>query len=156
AGGIGNWAWGIQQVRDSSGEILYQRSGAGPGQVIAPELAGALNDMLTATIKTGTGRAARLDRPAAGKTGTSQDHRDAWFVGYTSDLVAGVWVGNDNGARMKKVTGGGLPARVWKEFMLAAHRGRPITPLTVSKSPAMQPEKSKVWQDPYKTEKFDR
>jgi penicillin-binding protein 1A len=152
AGGVGNWTWGIHQVRDSSGEILYQRSGAGPGKVIEPEIAGALNDMLTATIKSGTGRAARLDRPAAGKTGTSQDHRDAWFVGYTSDLVAGVWVGNDNGAKMKKVTGGGLPARIWKRFMTAAHRGVSIKKLEVSQPP----EEPKAWEDPYKTEKFSR
>ena len=71
----------------------------------------------------GTGRAAALDRPAIGKTGTSQDHRDAWFIGGTADYVAGVWLGNDEGQPMQQVTGGALPARLWKRFMVEAHRG---------------------------------
>ena len=62
------------------------------------------------------------------KTGTSQDHRDAWFVGYTADLVAGVWVGNDDGRPMSGVTGGAIPAKVWKTVMTAAHRGLPPHP----------------------------
>ena len=82
----------------------------------------------------GTGRQAALRRPAAGKTGTSQDHRDAWFVGFTAELVVGVWVGNDDGRPMKRVTGGGLPAAIFRDFILraqgdaavpAAHRRRP-------------------------------
>ncbi|MBT6385666.1 MAG: hypothetical protein HOJ94_07620, partial [Alphaproteobacteria bacterium] len=156
-GGRGVIAHGVLEVRTRGGELLYRRGGSRGRRVVAARHVAQMNQMLSSVVTSGTGRAARPGaRPAAGKTGTSQNFRDGWFVGYTADLVAGVWVGNDNGARMKKVTGGGLPARVWKEFMLAAHRGRPITPLTVSKSPAMQPEKSKVWQDPYKTEKFDR
>jgi membrane peptidoglycan carboxypeptidase len=72
---------------------------------------------------TGTGRAARLeDRPTAGKTGTTQDFRDAWFVGFTADLVCGVWIGNDNNAPMRKATGGTLPARIFHSFM--SGRGR--------------------------------
>jgi penicillin-binding protein 1A len=153
AGGIGNWAWGIHEVRNSAGEILYQRSGAGPGRVIEPEAAAALNAMLTETIKSGTGRAARLDRPAAGKTGTSQDHRDAWFVGYTSNLVAGVWVGNDSGAKMKKVTGGGLPARIWQNFMLAAHRGLAAKSLVIEKPVSKQSEDKSIWYNPDKLQK---
>jgi penicillin-binding protein 1A len=156
AGGEGNWSWGISEVRDNKGEVLYQRSGAGPGQVMEPETAAALDQMLTATVRTGTGRAARLDRPAAGKTGTSQDHRDAWFVGYTAHLVAGVWVGNDNGSPMKKVTGGGLPARIWRRFMNQAHKG--ITIKSTSSRPATvrSSEKAPAWKDPYKDERFDR
>ena len=77
-------------------------------------------ELLTAAVETGTGRAARLDHPVAGKTGTSQDHRDAWFVGFTSGLVVGVWVGNDDNTPMKDVTGGRLPARIWHDFVLAA------------------------------------
>jgi penicillin-binding protein 1A len=140
AGGVGNWPWGILQVSDASGEVLYQRSGDGPGRVMSAEAASALNRMLAQTIVGGTGRAARIDRPAAGKTGTSQDHRDAWFVGYTSDLVAGVWVGNDNGTPMKKVTGGGLPARVWRQFMVTAHQGSPVRPIVLAPPPS--PSKS--------------
>ena len=80
----------------------------------------AMLELLTAAVETGTGRAARLDHPVAGKTGTSQDHRDAWFVGFTSGLVVGVWVGNDDNTPMKDVTGGRLPARIWHDFVLAA------------------------------------
>ena len=77
----------------------------------------------------GTGRSAALPRPVAGKTGTTQDYRDAWFIGYTADLVAGVWLGNDDNSPMNKVTGGSLPAQTWRHFMLAATRGTPVRPL---------------------------
>ena len=82
------------------------------------------------TVTTGTGKAARLDeRPSAGKTGTTQDFHDAWFVGFSADLVCGVWIGNDNNAPMKHATGGGLPAHIFKNFMEAAEAGLPIKPL---------------------------
>ena len=88
-----------------------------------------MNEMLTGVIDHGTGRSAALPRPAAGKTGTTQDYRDAWFIGYTADLVAGVWLGNDDNTPMNKVTGGSLPAQAWRSFMLAATRGMPVRPL---------------------------
>jgi penicillin-binding protein 1A len=79
---------------------------------------------------TGTGKAARLDeRPTAGKTGTTQDFRDAWFVGFTADLVCGVWIGNDNNKPMRKATGGTLPARIFHTFMSDAEQGLPVRPL---------------------------
>ena len=99
--------------------------------VLAPELAGMMNDMLTGVIAHGTGKAAALPRPAAGKTGTTQDYRDAWFIGYTADLIAGVWLGNDDNTPMNKVTGGSLPAAAWRNFMLAASKGMPVKPLPV-------------------------
>ena len=79
----------------------------------------------------GTGRRARLPggREAAGKTGTSQNFRDAWFVGYTADIICGVWVGNDSSSPMNGVTGGTLPALIWEDFMAAAHEGKPLSPL---------------------------
>src|SRR5262249_5115934 len=77
--------------------------------------------LLRAVVKHGTGRAAALDDDdAAGKTGTSQDYRDAWFIGFNRALVVGVWVGNDDGSPMKGVTGGSLPAEIWKRFVVAA------------------------------------
>jgi penicillin-binding protein 1A len=82
----------------------------------------AMMDLLQAVVKEGTGKSARLDRPAAGKTGTSQDYRDAWFVGFTTDFVVGVWAGNDDNTPMKEVVGGDLPAKIWHDFMVAAER----------------------------------
>ncbi len=82
-----------------------------------------MNDMLQATLVSGTGRRAALPlHPAAGKTGTSQDFRDAWFVGYTAYLTGGVWVGNDHDQAMNSVMGGNLPAEIWRQIMLAAHQ----------------------------------
>ena len=121
-GGYGVIPYGISDIRDGAGKILYRRAGTGPGCVIAPELAAAMNEMLAGVINYGTGRSASLGRPAAGKTGTTQDYRDAWFIGYTSDLVAGVWLGNDDNTPMNQVTGGTLPAALWRNFMLAATR----------------------------------
>lgn len=128
-GGFGAWAYAIDKVMDSEGTALYRRRGSGPGRVIAAKHAAVLSAMLADVIGRGTGRAAQLDRPAAGKTGTSQNFRDAWFVGYTADLVAGVWMGNDDGAPMKGVAGGGAPARLWRDFMLKAHANLPPRPL---------------------------
>jgi penicillin-binding protein 1A len=82
----------------------------------------AMMDLLQAVVKEGTGKAARLDRPVAGKTGTSQDYRDAWFVGFTTDFVVGVWVGNDDDTPMKEVVGGDLPAKIWHDFVVDAER----------------------------------
>ncbi|HYZ41542.1 MAG TPA: penicillin-binding transpeptidase domain-containing protein, partial [Stellaceae bacterium] len=128
-GGSGAWPHGIAEIRDSTGRIIFKRSGSGLGQVVRPELAGMMNEMLSAVIDHGTGRSAALPRPAAGKTGTTQDYRDAWFIGYTADLVAGVWLGNDDNSPTNKVTGGSLPAQAWRRFMLAATRTMPVRPL---------------------------
>jgi penicillin-binding protein 1A len=134
-GGIGVWPYGIAEIRDSGGNVVFRRAGSGPGRVVSPELEGAMNEMLIGVIDHGTGRGAALPRPAAGKTGTTQDYRDAWFVGYTADLVAGVWLGNDDDKPMNKVTGGSLPARTWRGFMLAATRWMPVKPLPSAPAP---------------------
>ena len=89
-----------------------------------------MNTMMQETLLTGTARKAELPGwPAAGKTGTSQDFRDAWFVGYTGHLVTGVWLGNDDSSPTKKTTGGGLPVEIWSRFMKAAHQGVPVVGL---------------------------
>jgi penicillin-binding protein 1A len=86
---------------------------------------------MVGTVTSGTGKAARLEeRPSAGKTGTTQDFRDAWFVGFTSDYVCGVWIGNDHNAPMLHATGGTLPSRIFKSFMEDAERGLTVQPLT--------------------------
>ncbi len=137
-GGVGVWPHGIAEIRDSDGNVVFRRAGSGPGRVVGPELVGEMNDMLSGVIGHGTGRSAALPRPAAGKTGTTQDYRDAWFIGYTADLVAGVWLGNDDDRPMNKVTGGSLPAEAWRRFMLAATRAMPVRPLP--SAPAPQPQ----------------
>jgi penicillin-binding protein 1A len=85
-----------------------------------------MNQMMQETLSSGTARKASLAGfPAAGKTGTSQDYRDAWFIGYTGHLVAGVWLGNDDNSPTKKLTGGAMPADIWNRFMTIAHQGLP-------------------------------
>ncbi len=124
-GGYGVWPYGIEKISDTEGAVLYRRQGSGPGRIIDAWAAGTMNTMLATAITSGTGKNARLDRPVAGKTGTSQNFGDAWFIGYSADLVAGVWMGNDDVAPMKRVTGGGLPARAWRDFMASAHQKTP-------------------------------
>lgn len=94
-----------------------------------------IETMLRRTVEAGTGRAAALGRPAFGKTGTSQDNRDALFVGYSGDLVVGVWVGNDDNTPLQGVTGGGLPAKIWRDFMRSA-RGAPPAPARPQPNPS--------------------
>ncbi|MGE5442126.1 MAG: transglycosylase domain-containing protein [Bacteroidota bacterium] len=127
--GIGVWPYGIEAIYDARGRPLYTRTGSGPGRVLSAACAAAITDMLVEAVESGTGRAARFGRPIAGKTGTSQNFRDAWFIGWSADLVAGVWMGNDDDRAMNGVTGGGLPAQLWRAFMADAHVGRPIRPL---------------------------
>jgi penicillin-binding protein 1A len=94
-----------------------------------------MNIMMQETLLSGTAHKAELPGwMAAGKTGTSQDFRDAWFIGYTSNLVTGVWLGNDDNSPTKKATGGGLPVEVWTRFMKAAHQGVPVAALPGSQS----------------------
>ena len=119
----------IRRVTTNSGKLLFEYKGPTPDRVVSPRNLSMMNAMLSQTIETGTATKARFGWPAAGKTGTSQNFRDAWFIGYTSNLTTGVWFGNDNGKPTKKITGGSLPAIAWKDFMVAAHKGVPIAPL---------------------------
>lgn len=97
----------------------------------------ALLELLGATVNQGTGRAARLSIPAYGKTGTSQDYRDALFIGFAGDLVVGVWIGNDDNTPLKNMTGGGLPARIWRDFMSQAVKGAGARP---KPKPVVEPD----------------
>ena len=124
--GNGVFSYGIRSIEDTDGEILFSRKLQGTGKVLESSIVGKMTQMMEQTIESGTGKNAKLNRPAAGKTGTSQSLRDAWFVGFTSNIVVGVWFGNDNDSPMKKITGGTAPAILWKEFMTAAHQD--ITP----------------------------
>ncbi len=114
------WPYGIVEIRDRTGVVLYRRRASRAGQAIAPAVAAAMDDLLRAVIASGTGRNAAIPG-GAGKTGTSQDFRDAWFIGYHGDITAGIWLGNDESTPMDRVSGGGLPATIWRAFMIRAH-----------------------------------
>jgi penicillin-binding protein 1A len=113
----------VQRITTTGGEVLYENTHSGYPRVISPETVGMMNAMMKQTIDAGTGRKAAFEWPAAGKTGTTQNSRDAWFVGYTANLTTGVWFGNDNAKATKNITGGSLPVTAWHEFMVAAHEG---------------------------------
>jgi penicillin-binding protein 1A len=127
--GDGVWPYGIEEIRGPGGEMLYRRSGGGPGQVVAPGIVDRMTNLLSAVVAWGSGKAANPNRPAAGKTGTSQDSRDAWFIGFTGEAVVGVWLGNDDGAPTAGVTGGSLPAALWRRVVQRALEGVPPRPL---------------------------
>lgn len=117
----------IRRVRLNTGRVLYARGATPQRRVVGVAEVGALNDMLNAALVAGTGRRAALPQhPAAGKTGTTQDFRDAWFIGYTAHMTTGVWIGNDDGTPMREVMGGNLPAQIWRSVMLEAHKN--LTP----------------------------
>ncbi|MEY9782926.1 transglycosylase domain-containing protein [Sinorhizobium fredii] len=120
----------IRRISTADGTVLYENTYDNPPRVLDPAIVSEMNRMMVRVLTDGTGKKARLpDWEAAGKTGTTQSFRDALFVGYTSNLTTGVWFGNDDGKSMKKVTGGGLPAKAWHDFMVAAHEGLSPSPL---------------------------
>jgi len=144
-GGYGAAPFVIKRIREADGDFLYERPPPAQERAIDAGTVAEMNMMLATTLERGTGRKAQIAGwPAAGKTGTTQDFRDAWFVGYTANLTTGVWVGNDSNKPMKKVTGGGLPALVWRAFMTAAHEGVPVAGLPgvhaepVTEAPAIE------------------
>jgi penicillin-binding protein 1A len=129
-GGMRVNAFGVTRITTRSGKVLYARHGSGLGRVVSPENAAAVTRLMMEVVATGTGKAARLDgRDSAGKTGTTQDFHDAWFIGFSADYVCGVWFGNDDASSMKHVTGGSLPAHLFKSFMEDAEQGLPARPL---------------------------
>jgi penicillin-binding protein 1A len=129
-GGIGVIPHIIERVRTADGKIIFARKASGLGSVVAPRYIPMMNRMLEETLLTGTAQRARIPGwPAAGKTGTSQDFRDAWFVGYTGRLIAGVWVGNDDNSPTKRASGSNLPVDIWNRFMRVAHESVPVVGL---------------------------
>ena len=128
-GGHAAEPYSIVEIATLEGEVLFRRAAAPPYTVLRGDVVDDMSQMLTSVVKWGSGKNAALARPAAGKSGTSQDNRDAVFAGFTSEMTAAVWVGNDDGTPMKNVTGGGLPARIWRDFMTEAHATLPVRPL---------------------------
>ena len=116
-GGFAVWPHAIKEIYTRDGYQLYQRGIDDENRILSKRDVKKLTDMLEKVIDYGTGRRAAIGRFAAGKTGTSQDNRDAWFVGFTDDYVAAVWLGNDDDTPMKRVSGSNLPAEIWKKIM---------------------------------------
>ncbi len=117
----------IEWIETSEGMVVYRRRDRRPATIITPEVSTDMNHLLYQVMTDGTGSRASLgQRDAMGKTGTTNDWRDAWFVGYTAQLTAGVWVGNDAYEPMGEITGGAIPAAIWRDFMIAAHQGLPL------------------------------
>jgi penicillin-binding protein 1A len=134
-GGLGISPHVVTRIRTVQGKVLYSRPDDQLGQVIEPRNVAMMNAMMQETLLSGTAHKAELPGwIAAGKTGTSQDFRDAWFIGYTADVVTGVWLGNDDNSPTRKTTGGGLPVEVWTRFMKAAHQGVAAVPLPGSQA----------------------
>ena len=122
--------YGTIEVRNSAGEVIYRHSDETPKQVLSSQVVAGMNYMLNKVVEEGTARKAQLEgTKVAGKTGTTNNYRDAWFVGYTGNLVGAVWFGNDNHSPTNKMTGGSLPAMTWHEIMEPAHRGIELKPL---------------------------
>ena len=134
-GGRGVTPHVVTKIRTPEGKVLYARLPDQLGQVIEPRSVAMMNTMMQETLLSGTARKAEIPGwMAAGKTGTSQDFRDAWFIGYTANLVTGVWLGNDDNSPTRKATGGGLPVEVWTRFMRVAHQGVPVAALPNSQA----------------------
>jgi penicillin-binding protein 1A len=120
----------VERVRTAGGTVLFARSPQPLGRVVEARDVAMMNSMMRETLTIGTAQKAQLPRwPAAGKTGTSQDFRDAWFIGYTAHMITGVWLGNDDSSPTKKATGGSLPVEVWSRVMRTAHQGVPVAAL---------------------------
>ena len=129
-GGYPVTAYAVTRILTRDGKVVYERNGSGFPKAISDNDLWGMNRMMRLVVTDGTGTRANFPGfDIAGKTGTSQDYRDAWFMGYTSELIAGVWVGNDDNSPTNKVTGGLIPAAIWREVMEPAHRGLTPRPL---------------------------
>lgn len=119
-GGFKVEPYSVERVESSRGQVIYQAPKAKTSKVMDLNTAATLTAMLKTVILSGTGRAANINKPAAGKTGTTDDSKDACFIGYTPNVVTGVWVGNDDNTKNGKITGGTVPALIWKDVMVTA------------------------------------
>lgn len=119
-GGFRVRPYAVERVENSRGVVIYEAMPTKVIKVISYDTAAGMTYMLKKVVEVGTGRGAAVGREIAGKTGTTDDYRDAWFMGYSPDVVAGVWLGNDDNSRLPGITGGGLPARIWGNFMKTA------------------------------------
>jgi penicillin-binding protein 1A len=148
-GGEGVTPYAVSRIVSPTGDIYYQYQSGTQGPVIGGTHLEQMVSMLEGVLTVGSGKAARLpDRPVAGKTGTTSSYRDAWFMGFTADLVCGVWTGNDDDSEMKKVVGGGLPASIWRKFMEPAHRGIPAHLIPIRSRLPLEEEMASTSEQP--------
>ncbi len=143
SGGKQVFPWGIKMITTSKGELLYQHDDTHYSNILSTPVTAQMNYALSRVIQEGTGKNAQLPFDVAGKTGTTQDYRDAWFIGYSSQFVTAVWMGNDDNSPTNNLTGGDLPAKLWKDYMQAAHDSAlPLSDLLQPESLDLLDEKS--------------
>jgi penicillin-binding protein 1A len=118
--------YGIMKVSSGDGTILYQHQAPDARVLVAPDVAAEMTDLLQTAVNVGTARAAQIGRPVAGKTGTTSSSKDAWFLGFSSGLTTGVWMGRDDAQPNPGLSGGHNPAQAFSAFMQAALRTRPV------------------------------
>jgi penicillin-binding protein 1A len=126
AGGQAVEPYGIIQVTTGDGEVLYAHERHRASQLVPDYVARGITDLLQTAVNTGTGRAAQIGRPVAGKTGTTNANRDGWFLGFSSGITTGVWMGRDDARPVRGLQGGTAPARAFARFMREAVKGRPV------------------------------
>jgi penicillin-binding protein 1A len=128
----------VERVTTKAGKTLYRRTPHDLGSIIDPRHVAMMNTMMRETIRVGTAQKGQLPGwQAAGKTGTSQDFRDAWFIGYTAHLVTGVWLGNDDSSPTRRATGSGMPVEVWSRVMRTAHQSVAVVALPGQSRPSL-------------------
>ena len=124
--GVAVTPYGIRRVVTADGRMLYQREGDEERVLVAPWVAAEMTDLLQSAVLSGTGRSAQIGRPVAGKTGTTSSNKDGWFIGFSSGLTTGVWMGRDDARPVGGLQGGTAPARAFHDFMSAAVANRPV------------------------------
>ena len=124
--GVGVTPYAVRKVVTADGRLLYQKERDEERVLVAPWVAAEMTDLLQSAVLTGTGRAAQIGRPVAGKTGTTQSNRDGWFIGFSSGLTTGVWMGRDDAKAVGGLQGGTAPARAFHDFMTVAVARRPV------------------------------
>ncbi len=129
--GVAVVPFGIRRVTTADGELLYEHQVDESRVLVAPWVAAQMTDLLQAAVMTGTGRAAQIGRPVAGKTGTTSSNKDGWFIGFSSGITTGVWMGRDDAKALPGLQGGRAPARAFHDFMVKAVADRPVQPFDV-------------------------
>jgi penicillin-binding protein 1A len=147
--GVAVVPYGIRRVTTAKGELLYQHEASEARVLVNPWVAAEMTDLMQAAVMTGTGRAAQIGRPVAGKTGTTSSYKDGWFLGFSSGLTTGIWMGRDDNKAIPGLQGGRAPARAWHEFMVRAVANRPPEKFEIEVAPpgwVVEPDEE-VWYE---------